>query len=73
MVVPSKNLPTPLAMVVCRLNKVGTNASAESFLYTSYLAEAAIKLMGLTMAGLKHMDVRGAKAGDQEKKETQKK
>ena len=44
-------LPTPLAMVVRRLNVCGPeNSGADTFLYTSYVAEAAIKMLGVCLA-----------------------
>jgi hypothetical protein len=41
--IPTADLPTHVALVARRLNVAGLAASADSFLYTSYLAESAIK------------------------------
>lgn len=43
-------LPTPLSQVVRRLNVCGPNDSAEKFLVASYVAEIAIKLLGVSLA-----------------------
>jgi len=45
------HLPTHLALVARRLNAVGPDASADTFLYTSYLAEAAIKTVACVLHG----------------------
>lgn len=48
-----KHLATPLLQVRRRLTTIGLEASADTFLTTSYLAEAAIKLLTLALrAGL---------------------
>jgi hypothetical protein len=47
------NLPTPIAQVVRRLATVGTDNSADTFLATSYVVEAAIKHLAILLrAGL---------------------
>src|SRR4051812_40125928 len=47
-------LPTPLAQVARRVNTVGIESSADSFLMVSYLVEAAIKLLAIGLyAGLR--------------------
>jgi len=47
-------LPTPLARVGQRLRPVGLESSADSFLLLSYLAEAAIKLIAISLqAGIR--------------------
>ena len=52
--IDSSALPTPLAVVVRRLNVCGPENSADTFLYASYVAEVAIKMLGVGLvAGLK--------------------
>ncbi len=47
-------LPTPVALVARRLNVTGPNASANTFLEASYLAEAAVKTIAVALyAGLR--------------------
>jgi len=54
LVIENGSLPTPLALVVRRLNVCGPENSADTFLTASYVAEAAIKLIGIGLvAGLK--------------------
>jgi hypothetical protein len=54
MLINTDSLPTPLAKAASRLNVLGPDASADTFLLTSYLAEAAIKLIAAALyAGLK--------------------
>ena len=48
MVIPLSSLPTHVALVARRLNVVGAEASADTFLCASYLAEVAIKTIALT-------------------------
>jgi hypothetical protein len=45
--VTQQALPTPLAQVARRLNTLGLEASADSFLLTSYLFEAALKILAV--------------------------
>jgi hypothetical protein len=53
MIIDPKYLPTPVAKVAARLNVVGPESSADTFLITSYLAEAAIKTIAAVFyAGL---------------------
>jgi hypothetical protein len=42
-------LPTPLALVANRLSVTGAHPTADSFLATSYVAETAIKLLGVSL------------------------
>lgn len=52
--VDPQGLPTPLAQVARRVNTIGLEASADSFLMVSYLFEAAIKLLAIGLhAGLR--------------------
>src|SRR4051812_6558861 len=44
-------LPTPLAQAARRLNVAGPDGGAETFLMASYLAEVAIKLLGVALYG----------------------
>ena len=47
-------LPTPLAVVVRRLNVCGPENSADTFMLASYVAEVAIKMLGVGLvAGLR--------------------
>lgn len=48
MVINTECLPTHLALVATRLNVAGPDESADTFLLTSYLAEAAIKTIAAT-------------------------
>ncbi len=43
--------PTPVALVARRLSVSGSDASAETFLLASYLAEATIKAIGCFLIG----------------------
>jgi hypothetical protein len=43
----ARALPTPLAQVARRVNTVGLQASADSFLMVSYLVEASVKLLAI--------------------------
>ncbi|MFZ1085498.1 MAG: NB-ARC domain-containing protein [Terracidiphilus sp.] len=53
MIIDPKALPTPVAKVAARLNVVGPESSADTFLITSYLAEVAIKTIATVFyAGL---------------------
>ena len=53
MILDPSGLPTPVAKVAARLNVVGPEASADTFLVSSYLAEAAIKSIAIALyAGL---------------------
>lgn len=54
MLVQTDSLPTPLALVARRVNRVGAGASADSFLYASYLAESAIKMTGVAIYAALH-------------------
>jgi len=47
MLIDVSTLPTPIAKVGARLNVVGPNSSADTFLVTSYLAEVGIKLIAV--------------------------
>ncbi|MGB7232460.1 MAG: hypothetical protein WBD19_12360 [Candidatus Acidiferrum sp.] len=49
MIINTAFVPTPLAKVASRLNIVGPSQSADTFLIASYLAEAAIKMMGIAL------------------------
>jgi hypothetical protein len=52
MLVGTSTLPTPVALVARRLNTAGPAASGDTFLYTSYLAECAIKTVGVAVAAM---------------------
>jgi hypothetical protein len=54
MLIEPSTLPTPIAHVARRLNVAGGEAFANTFLAASYLAEAAIKMLAITLyAGLR--------------------
>ena len=54
-------LPTHVALVARRLNVAGLGSSGDTFLYTSYLAEAAIKTVGTVLySALRTRDSEGA-------------
>jgi len=46
MVIDTSSLPTPLAKVGARLNVIGVDSFADTFLITSYVVETAIKTIG---------------------------
>ena len=55
MIVETAHIPTPLARVASRLNVIGPSQSADTFLLASYLAETAIKMIGIAFyAGFLH-------------------
>ncbi|OFV84991.1 MAG: hypothetical protein A2W26_04695 [Acidobacteria bacterium RBG_16_64_8] len=43
------NLPTPLALVANRVSVTGIHPTADSFLAVSYVAEAGVKLLGISL------------------------
>jgi hypothetical protein len=49
MLVDTSSLPTHIAKCAARLNAIGADASADTFLMTSYLAEAAIKTVAIAL------------------------
>ena len=49
MKIDTSNLPTHIARAVSRLKAIGSDQSANSFLYSSYLAESAIKTLGIIL------------------------
>ncbi|MFZ2359035.1 MAG: NB-ARC domain-containing protein [Anaerolineae bacterium] len=52
--IDTQNTPTHVALVARRLNSVGLSASADTFLYASYLAEIAVKSVAVALhAGLR--------------------
>lgn len=53
--IDTSTLPTPIARVAARLNATGPDGSGDTFLMTSYLAEAAIKTLAIALhAAVKH-------------------
>lgn len=49
MIIDTRTLPTPLAKCAARLNAIGAQNSGDTFLATSYLAEAAIKMIAVVL------------------------